>query len=155
MKSTAGTCPQLELVKLKQQTLDKFLVSGFKLNEPIYNSSAYFIPKHPRHLTIPNILANINKSGHFDYRNHDNNNVSIIQSCCTKLSTSEIKFQDIACNSVRVGISVIRFENAERSPSLFAVGGSNGVIRVFDIHDCYHKLQKRYVSMYIIIFICI
>lgn len=146
MKSITSTYPQLDLVKLKQQTIDKFLVSGFKPNEPVHNSPAYFIPKHPRHLTIPNILSNINKYGHFDYRNHDNTNHSIIQSCCNTLSTSEIKFQDIICNSVRVGVSVIRFENADHSPSLFAVAGSNGIIRVFDIHDCYHKIQKRYVS---------
>ena len=139
-----GDTTTAELISLKQQSIEKYFISGYKSDEPIYSLPVSFIPKHPKYLTIPNILSAANnqyKYGNYNFKTGNNEYLS--DTCSNSLTVSPLQFETPACNNVRVGVSVIRFENNINSPSLFAVAGSNGVIRIFDIYDCFCTIQGQ------------
>lgn len=134
----------VDVINLKQQSIEKYLLSGYKANDPVYCKPTLYVLKNPRHLTIPYVL-----SGVVGVNGHVSSTLSAItsKSCGQLISPGDLQFQGVtSCTSTRVGVSVIRFENGgdnSASPSLFAVAGSNGFIRIFDMDESLGKIQQR------------
>ena len=144
-----------ELIALKQQSIKKYLVSGFRPDESNNSLLCQFIPKHAQFITIPTIIANNSNSKKYGIYNYkDGNSAYFSSSCANYLSISPLMFEDSSnVNSLRVGVSVIRLENIRSenplsySSSLIAIGGSNGIIRIFDTYDSFSNNQVRYQSI--------
>lgn len=131
-----------DLTSLRQHTLETFLVHGGKGKELAFATgpeAATFI-RNPALLTHPLYSTSISNNYKAQVRLLESN---LSDFYSRKLAPDSLSLAGVRAPGARenkYGASVISFDN---EGALLAVGGSNGIVKVYDFDECYAATHIR------------
>lgn len=133
-----------DLVALRQRSIDTFIVSGGRKKDASFlgEQEAASFTSDPALLTHPVYSTSIEGNSEAFQRS--------LESTIAKLTNSRLTADALQLSSVRYygsrdnkyGASCISFD---QEGVLFACGGSNGIIKVYDFDECYAASTLRCV----------
>ena len=129
-----------DLVAYRQQSLDLFVANGLKRNSHQRHSVITPFVRDAGLLTHPLYSLSIVTSSERRDRDLETN---ISQHLGSNLLIDSLEIANpssYAARDNKYGVSSIEFD---REGALFAVGGSNGVIRVYDFDEMYYHMRTR------------